>query len=58
MLSKSGLTSLAAITLPNSGMDREEDIEQIDLYYAQNHTIGMDLEIIIRSAFSRGKAKS
>jgi O-antigen biosynthesis protein len=52
-LSKAGLTSLASITLPDPSGAREEDIEQLDLYYAKHHTLGMDLEILLRSLFLR-----
>jgi hypothetical protein len=48
-LSKSGMTSLAKITLRSVADARTEDIEQLDLYYAQNHTLGMDIEIMLRS---------
>ena len=52
-LAKSGLTSLAGITLGSLQQARLEDIEQLDLYYAQNHSLGMDLEIIFRSMLTR-----
>jgi hypothetical protein len=46
--------SLADITYPASpGIARNEDIEQVNLYYARNHTIGMDIEILLRSVFGR-----
>lgn len=52
-LSKGGYTSLAAITLdaPDGRLQdaRMQDAEQIDLYYAKNHTLGMDVEILLRS---------
>jgi len=48
-LTKTGLTSLARITLDPLASARTEDIEQLDRYYAENHTIGMDLEILLRS---------
>lgn len=51
-LSKSGLTSLAAITLKSPHTARPEDIAQLDLYYARHHTLGMDMEILFRSLFS------
>jgi lipopolysaccharide/colanic/teichoic acid biosynthesis glycosyltransferase len=37
---------------PVSGMLRPEDIEQMDLYYVRHHTVGMDLEILLRKLFS------
>lgn len=52
-LSKHGVTSLAAITL--GSQEQVQDIEQIDLYYARNHTIGMDIEILLRSMMQRRK---
>ncbi len=52
-LSKAGLTSLAAITLASPADARDEDIEQLDLYYARHHSLGMDLEILFRSLFLR-----
>ena len=54
-LSKSGMTSLAKITLRSVSDARTEDIEQLDLYYAQNHTLGMDIEIMLRSIASKGR---
>ena len=41
-LSKAGMTSLAAITLASPADARDEDIEQLDLYYARHHSLGMD----------------
>lgn len=52
-LSKAGLTSLAAITLASPADARDEDIEQLDLYYARHHSLGMDLEILLRTIFLR-----
>ncbi len=48
---KPGLTSLAAVTAKNN--QREEDIQQFDQYYARNHTIGMDCEILLKAIFAR-----
>jgi O-antigen biosynthesis protein len=48
---KPGLTSLAAIAIKKGR--REEDIQQFDLYYARNHTIGMDCEILLKTIFNR-----
>jgi GT2 family glycosyltransferase len=44
---KPGLTSLAAIAAPRNA--RREDIHQFDEYYARNHTLGMDFEILLKS---------
>lgn len=52
-LSKAGLTSLAAITLASPAEARDEDIEQLDLYYARHHSLGMDLEILLRTLLLR-----
>ncbi|HET6510919.1 MAG TPA: sugar transferase, partial [Candidatus Kapabacteria bacterium] len=52
-LSKAGMTSLAAITLASPEEARPEDIEQLDLYYAKHHSLGMDLEILLRSLLLR-----
>jgi GT2 family glycosyltransferase len=52
-LSKAGITSLAAITLASPDEARDEDIEQLDLYYARHHSLGMDLEILLRSLLLR-----
>ena len=49
--SKPGLTSLAAVAAPRDV--REEDIHQFDQYYARNHTIGMDCEILLKSLVFR-----
>jgi GT2 family glycosyltransferase len=48
-LTKVGLTSLARITLDPFSTARSEDVEQLDRYYAENHTLGMDIEILVRS---------
>ncbi len=48
---KPGLTSLAAVTARSTL--REEDVRQFDHYYARNHTIGMDCEILLRAMFVR-----
>jgi hypothetical protein len=48
---KRGLTSLAHVAA-SSGV-RQEDIEQFDHYYARHHTIGMDLEILIKTFLQR-----
>ncbi len=48
-LTKTGLTSLARITLNPLAAARAEDVEQLDRYYAENHTLGMDLEILLRT---------
>jgi lipopolysaccharide/colanic/teichoic acid biosynthesis glycosyltransferase len=51
-LSKHGLLSLADITYDNPAAEiRPEDIDQLNLYYARHHTIGMDIEILLRSVF-------
>jgi GT2 family glycosyltransferase len=55
-LSKSGMTSLAKITLRSVADASTEDVEQLDLYYAQNHTLGMDLEIMLRSLAGKGNS--
>lgn len=51
-LAKHGLLSLVDITynIPTTEI-RPEDIDQLNLYYARNHTIGMDIEILLRSVF-------
>jgi O-antigen biosynthesis protein len=46
---KPGLTSLAAVATRNK--PREEDTRQFDQYYARNHTIGMDCEILLKAMF-------
>ncbi len=51
---KPGLTSLAAVTA-KSGW-REEDVRQFDHYYARNHTIGMDCEILLKALFLKPSA--
>jgi len=48
---KKGLTSLAAVAAPMHS--REEDIAQFDHYYARNHTLGMDCEILIKRMLLR-----
>jgi O-antigen biosynthesis protein len=48
---KPGLTSLAAVA--TRGGPREEDTQQFDQYYARNHTIGMDCEILLKALFTR-----
>ncbi len=56
MLAKEGVLSLADLSLDtNAAASRPEDIEQMNLYYARNHTIGMDIEILLRSIFTRPK---
>ncbi len=51
-LAKPGRYSLADITRPiRSTALTNSDIEQINLYYARNHTISMDIEILLRSVF-------
>ena len=53
---KQGLTSLAAVSVRGSARwsPREEDVRQFDQYYARNHTIGMDCEILFKAMFARG----
>ncbi|HET9136430.1 MAG TPA: hypothetical protein VFO76_07330, partial [Candidatus Kapabacteria bacterium] len=52
-IAKIGLVSLSDVTGgPVSGMLRSEDIEQMNLYYARHHSIGMDLEILFRKLLS------
>ncbi len=49
---KPGLTSLAAVSARGIGVGttpREEDVRQFDHYYARNHTIGMDCEILLKA---------
>ncbi len=46
-----GLTSLAAVAAPNDV--REEDLHQFDQYYARNHTLGMDFEILLKTLVFR-----
>ncbi|HZK75498.1 MAG TPA: glycosyltransferase [Candidatus Kapabacteria bacterium] len=48
---KPGLTSLAAVATRNG--PRSEDTQQFDQYYARNHTIGMDCEILLKAMFGR-----
>ena len=48
---KRGLTSLAHVAA-SAGV-RREDIEQFDHYYARHHTIGMDMEILIKTFLQR-----
>ena len=53
-LAKIGVVSLADISgNGNSGRLRSEDIDQMNIYYARHHTIGMDIEILLRKIFSR-----
>ena len=47
---KPGLTSLAAVSAKSG---RETDTQQFDYYYARNHSIGMDCEILLKAYFSR-----
>ena len=52
-LAKEGVLSLADLSLnTNAGANRPEDIDQMNLYYARHHTIGMDFEILLRSIFA------
>jgi hypothetical protein len=48
---KRGYTSLAAIAAPRGV--KAEDIDQFDQYYARNHTLGMDCEILLKTVFFR-----
>ena len=52
---KPGLTSLAAVSVRGAARwnPREEDVRQFDQYYARNHTIGMDCEILLKAMFAR-----
>jgi len=53
-LAKIGVVSLADITgYQASGNLRAEDIDQMNIYYARHHTIGMDIEILLRRLFSK-----
>ncbi len=53
-LAKIGVVSLADITGNQlNGVLRSEDIDQMNIYYARHHTIGMDIEILLRKLFSR-----
>jgi O-antigen biosynthesis protein len=52
-LSKHGILTLADITYEHQSDIRPEDIDQLNLYYARHHTIGMDIEILLRSVFRR-----
>ncbi len=52
---KPGLTSLAAVAVKNGR--REEDIQQFDQYYARNHTMAMDCEILLKAIFIRPSAE-
>jgi len=53
-LAKIGVVSLADISSGgNSGRLRSDDIDQMNIYYARHHTIGMDIEILLRKIFSR-----
>jgi len=49
-LAKIGVVSLADIT--GGRALGAEDIEQMNIYYARHHTIGMDIEILLRKIFS------
>lgn len=52
-LAKTGMVSLCDVAGgPVSGVLRTEDIEQMNLYYARHHSLGMDLEILLRKLFS------
>jgi lipopolysaccharide/colanic/teichoic acid biosynthesis glycosyltransferase len=58
---KKSITSLAAVAAPYSwrgGFNEnsavhEEDVRQFDQYYARNHTLGMDCEILFKRMFVR-----
>ncbi len=52
---KEGFTSLAAVTAGSEW--RDEDIRQFDRYYARNHSLGMDCEILLKAVFVRRNAK-
>jgi len=55
-LAKIGVVSLADITgYQGAGNLRAEDIDQMNIYYARHHTIGMDIEILLRRLFSKEK---
>ena len=55
-LAKIGVVSLADITGNHAaGQLRAEDIDQMNIYYARHHTIGMDIEILLRRLFSSEK---
>jgi lipopolysaccharide/colanic/teichoic acid biosynthesis glycosyltransferase len=55
-LAKIGVISLADITgYHSAGNLRSEDIDQMNIYYARHHTIGMDIEILLRRLFSKEK---
>jgi lipopolysaccharide/colanic/teichoic acid biosynthesis glycosyltransferase len=55
-LAKIGVVSLADITgYHAAGNLRAEDIDQMNIYYARHHTIGMDIEILLRRLFSSEK---
>jgi lipopolysaccharide/colanic/teichoic acid biosynthesis glycosyltransferase len=51
---KPGLTSLAAVARRKEL--REEDTRQFDQYYARNHTIGMDCEILLKAMFTHDRS--
>ncbi len=56
-LAKIGVVSLADITGNHAaGNLRAEDIDQMNIYYARHHTIGMDIEILLRRLFSKEKS--
>ena len=50
---KPGFTSLAAVAAPHDV--RAEDVEQFDRYYARNHSLGMDCEILFKTIFFHRK---
>ncbi|MEI8133751.1 MAG: glycosyltransferase [bacterium] len=50
-LTKIGVVSLADIS-GGAGVLRQEDIDQLNIYYARHHSIGMDFEILLRKIFS------
>lgn len=52
---KPGMTSLAAVA--GRASLRDEDIQHFDHYYARNHTIGMDCEILLKAFFSRPEGR-
>jgi hypothetical protein len=62
---KKSITSLAAVAAPYSwrgGFNEnsavhEEDVRQFDQYYARNHTLGMDCEILFKRMFVRKPEK-
>ncbi|HYM20924.1 MAG TPA: glycosyltransferase [Candidatus Kapabacteria bacterium] len=53
LLAKSGLVSLCDVAAgPVGSYLRNEDIEQMNIYYARHHSLGMDFEILLRKLFS------